>query len=120
MAKGYNKPKGLKRGGMNQANMMNQLQNMQAAMDEIQEQLKNELVSASVGGGVVSVTMNGQQEVRNVEIAPEILEDADVEMLQDLLVTAFNSALEKSRALQEERMGAVTGGLQGMMGGLGL
>jgi len=120
MAKGYNKPKGLKRGAANQPNMANQFQQMQEQMAAVQEALGEELVEATVGGGVVKITMTGHQEVRAVSIEPDILEDADAEMLQDLLLSAFNSALEKSKALQEERMGAVTGGLQGMMGGLGL
>jgi DNA-binding YbaB/EbfC family protein len=72
-----------------------------------------------VGGGVVIVTMNGHQEVTDIKIEPDILEGADAEMLQDLLISAFNSALEKSKALSEERMGAITGGLEGMLGGLG-
>ena len=120
MAKGYNKPKGLKRGAGNQANMMNQFQTMQDQMAVVQDALGDELVEASVGGGVVKITMNGHQEVSSVFIEPGLLEDADAEMLQDLLLSAFNSALEKSKALQEERMGAVTGGLQGMMSGMGL
>ncbi|NSW52800.1 MAG: YbaB/EbfC family nucleoid-associated protein [Anaerolineae bacterium] len=118
MAKGFSKPKNIQRGAFNQASMMNQIQSMQDQMAEVQEKLGEELVEASVGGGVVKITMNGHQEVTAVSIAPEILEDADAEMLQDLLLSAFNSALEQSKALQEERMGAVTGGLQGMMGGL--
>ena len=120
MSKGYNKPKGLKRGAANQGNMMNQFQQMQEQMAEVESALGEELVEASVGGGVVKITMTGHQEVRAIAIEPDLLADADAEMLQDLLVSAFNSALEKSKALQEERMGAVTGGLQGTLGGLGL
>lgn len=118
MAKGYSKPKNIKRGAF-KANMMDQLQSMQDQMAETQEALGNETVEASVGGGVVTITMNGHQEVTDIQIEPDMLEDADAEMLQDLLISAFNSALEKSKALSEERMGAITGGLEGMLGGLG-
>lgn len=117
MAKGYQKPKNIQRGAF-KANMMDQLQSMQDQMAEMQEKLKDELVEASVGGGVVTITMNGHQEVRDIKIDPSILEDADADMLQDLLLSAFNSALEKSKALNEERMGSVTGGLEGMLGNI--
>ena len=118
MAKGFNKPKGIQRGAFNQAQMMNQLQSVQEQMSKVQEELYQEFVEATAGGGVVKITMNGQQQVTAVSIAPEVLEDSDVEMLQDLLLSAINSAHEKSKALQEERLNAVTGGLQSMMGGM--
>ena len=122
MAKGYNKPKGFQRGGANQGAMVNQLQQMQNRMEEVQNALADELVEVTVGGGALKITMTGHQEVRAIVIDPDFLKDAaaegDAEMLQDMLLSAFNSALEKSKALQEERMSAVTGGLSGMMGGL--
>ncbi len=118
MAKGYSKPKNIKRGAFKE-NMMDQLKSMQDQMAETQEALGNETIEASVGGGVVTIKMNGHQEVVDIYIEPDMLQDADAEMLQDLLMTAFNSALEQSKALSEERMGAITGGLEGMLGGLG-
>lgn len=118
MAKGYSRPKNIKRGAF-KANMMDSLKSMQDQMAEVQEALGSETVEASVGGGVVTITMNGHQEVTDIKIEEELLEDADAEMLQDMLISAFNSALEKSKELSEERMGAVTGGLEGMLGGLG-
>lgn len=117
MAKGYNRPKGPKIGSGG-GGMMQQLQRMQEQMEAVQDQLSVETVTASVGGGVVKVTMSGDQVCRKVEIDPEMLKDADPEMLQDLLLSAINMGLDKSRELQNERMGPVTGGLAGMMPGL--
>jgi len=99
--------------------MMQQLQQMQAQMEAIQEQLTMETVTATVGGGVVKVTMSGDQVCRKVEIDPSLLEDPDVEMLQDLVMSAVNMSLDKSRELQNERLGSLTGGLSGMLPGMG-
>jgi nucleoid-associated protein EbfC len=115
MAKGYGKMPG---GKKNQGGMMGQLQAMQQQMEMIQAQLAEETVTASAGGGVVKVTMTGQQHCRAVEIDPALLEDGDVEMLQDLVVSAVNLAQEKATQLANERMGPVTGGLSGMIPGL--
>lgn len=114
MAKGFGRPAG---GNKGQASKMNQIQAIQQQMAAIQEQLAEETVTASAGGGVVKVTMTGQQHCRAVEIDPALLEDADPEMLQDLIVAAVNLALEKSTELANQRMGPITGGLAGM--GLG-
>jgi nucleoid-associated protein EbfC len=108
MAKGFNRPGG---GGGGQAGMMQQLQKLQQQMAEAQEQLTKESVSATAGGGAVKVTMSGDQKCQGVEIAPDLLKDADAEMLQDLILTAVNLALDKSRELQEQRMGPLTSGL---------
>jgi len=106
MAKGFNRPAG----GGGQAGMMQQLQRLQQQMAEAQEQLALEAVSATAGGGAVKVTMSGDQKCQSVEIAPELLKDADAEMLQDLVLTAVNLALDKSRELQEQTMGPLTSG----------
>ena len=107
MAKGFNRPAG----GGGQGGMMQQLQRMQQKMAEAQEQLANETVVATAGGGAVKVSMSGDQKCRSVEIDPTMLKDADAEMLQDLLLTAVNLALDKSRELQEQVMGPLAGGL---------
>jgi nucleoid-associated protein EbfC len=107
MAKGFNRPAG----GAGQGGMMQQLQRMQQKMAEAQEQLANETVVATAGGGAVKVSMSGDQKCRSVEIDPTMIKDADAEMLQDLLLTAVNLALDKSRALQEQVMGPLAGGL---------
>lgn len=88
-----------------------QIQQLQARMMKIQEQLGNETVDASVGG-VVTVTMTGHHEVRAIKIDPAAVDPDDVESLEDALVTAFNQALEKASALAQERMSAITGGLR--------
>ena len=91
--------------------MMQQLQKLQQQMAEAQEQLALETVEATAGGGAVKVTMTGDQKCQSVAIDPEVLKDADAEMLQDLVLTAVNLALDKSRELQENTMGPLTSGL---------
>ena len=111
MAKGFNRPSG---GGGQQSGMMNQLKRLQEQMEAAQAQLAVETTTASVGGGAVKVTMTGDQHCKAVEIDPELLKDADAEMLQDLILSAVNMALDQSRKLQEERMGPLSGGLSGL------
>jgi DNA-binding YbaB/EbfC family protein len=91
--------------------MMQQLQQLQEQMVQAQDALADETVTATVGGGVVTVVATGDQKIVSIEIAPEILEDADVEMLQDMILTAVNSALEKGQELAAERLGPLAGGL---------
>jgi DNA-binding YbaB/EbfC family protein len=107
MAKGFNRPGG----GGGQTGMMQQLQRLQQQMAEAQEKLAQATVSATAGGGAVKVTMTGDQKCQSVEIDQALLKDTDVEMLQDLVLTAFNLALDKSRELQEQTMGPLAGGL---------
>ncbi|MEP6896493.1 MAG: YbaB/EbfC family nucleoid-associated protein [Chloroflexota bacterium] len=109
MAKGFNK--GPQRSGGQQAGMMQQLQKMQQQMAEAQDKLAEELVTATAGGGAIKVTMTGDQKCKSVEINPEFLKDMDAEMLQDLVLSAVNMALDESRALQEKLMGPLAGGL---------
>ncbi len=106
MAKGFNKAP--KMGGNP---MMAQIQRLQAQIAEAQEKLKDETVTATAGGGAIKVTMSGDQVCKGVEIDPDFLKDADAEMLNDMVLTAVNLALEKSRDLQNERMGPLAGGL---------
>jgi len=107
MAKGFNK--GPAMGG--QAGMMQQLQRMQKQMEEAQAKLAVETVTATAGGGAIKVVMTGDQKCQSVEINPELLKDIDAEMLQDLVLSAVNMALDQSRALQEKLMGPLAGGL---------
>lgn len=106
MAKGFNRPPATGQGGM-----MQQIRRMQEQMEAIQAQLAEETVTASAGGGAVKVTMTGDQHCRGVSIDPELIKDSDAEMLQDLILSAVNLALDQSRALQAERMGPLAGGL---------
>ncbi len=107
MAKGFNRMPGA--GG--QGGMMQQLQRLQQQIAEAQERLKVETVTATAGGGAITVVMTGDQHCQSVTIDPELLKDADAEMLQDLVLTAVNLALDKSRELQQELMGPLSGGL---------
>jgi nucleoid-associated protein EbfC len=108
MAKGFNK---MPRPGGGGNPMMAQIQKLQQQMAEAQEQLAVETVTATAGGGAIKVTMTGDQKCTSVEISPDFLKDADAEMLNDMVLTAVNLALDKSRELQEQRMGPLAGGL---------
>lgn len=106
MAKGFKGPK-----LQNPMGMMQQVKKLQEQMEAAQAQLAEELVSESAGGGAVKVTVTGDQRCHSIIIDPELLKDGDVEMLQDLILTAFNTALEKSRQLAAERLGPLASGL---------
>ncbi len=88
------------------------IQQMQQKLMKIQEELGKETVEASTGGGAVTVVMTGQQKVTAVKIDPEVVDPEDVDMLQDLVMSAFNEALTKSQELAGKRMGALTGGMK--------
>jgi DNA-binding YbaB/EbfC family protein len=123
MAKGFNRPKmggggamgggggGGGGGGANNAAMMQQFKKLQEQMEMAQVKLADETVTATVGGGAVKVTMTGDQHCKAVIIEPDLLKDADAEMLQDMLLSCVNLALDQSRKLTEERMGPLAGGL---------
>lgn len=108
MAKGF-KGKGAR--GTGQMGMMQQLQQLQEQLQATQAALAEETVTASAGGGAVSVTVTGDQRCHEITIEPDLLQEGDVEMLQDLILTAFNSALEKSREMAAEQLGPLAGGL---------
>ena len=91
--------------------MMNQIRQLQEEMARTQENLGQETVEVSVGGGVLQMVMTGNQRLLSVKIEPDILNAEDVEMLQDLVVAAVNEAVERSQQLASERMGSLTGGL---------
>ncbi len=112
MAKGKGRNRGFSMGGGGgQAGMMQQLQQMQQQLAEAQEKLAIETVTATAGGGAISVTVTGDQKCTEVKIAPDFLEDMDAEMLQDMVLSAVNMALDKSRELAAERMGPLASGL---------
>jgi DNA-binding YbaB/EbfC family protein len=108
MAKGFNKGPAM---GGGQGGMMQQIQKLQKQMEEAQAKLAEETVSATAGGGAIKVTMTGDQKCKSVEISPEFLKDVDAEMLQDMVLSAVNMALDESRALQEKLMGPLAGGM---------
>jgi DNA-binding YbaB/EbfC family protein len=91
--------------------MMKQVAKMQRQMEQIQAELAEKEVEGSAGGGMVKVTANGQQEIIAIKIEKEVVDPEDVEMLEDLILSAVNQAREKAAALQQESMSALTGGL---------
>ena len=92
--------------------MIKQLQDMQKKMVKAQEDLANETVTASAGGGAVTVEMNGHHLVTSVTIDKDAVDPEDVEALQDMVLTAFNQALDKAQEMAEKKMGAITGGMK--------
>ncbi|MBO4954262.1 MAG: YbaB/EbfC family nucleoid-associated protein [Clostridia bacterium] len=99
-------------GGMgNLNNMMKQAQKMQEEMQKTQEALADKTVEASVGGGAVTVSMNGHKQLLSVNISPDVVDPDDVEMLQDLILSAVNEAMRKAEELAAQDLGKITGGL---------
>lgn len=114
------KPKQKKPGA---GGMMAQMQKMQEDMAKAQEELENETVTVTAGGGAISIVITGHQRIQSIEIDPDVVDPEDVEMLQDMLTAGINAAIEQSQAMSAERMEGVTGdmgGLGDMLGGLGL
>ena len=103
---------------MNQ--MMKQVQQMQQEMLKAQDALKHELVEASAGGGMVTVKVSGELEVREVVIDPGAVDPEDVEILQDMVLAATNEALRSAQELAARKMNEAAGPLAGGLGGLGL
>lgn len=89
--------------------IMRQARQFQEKLEKIQQELEKATVEASSGGGAVTVVMTGQQQVQSVKISSEVVDD--IEMLQDLVLTAMNEAVKKSKELAASRLGALTGGL---------
>ncbi len=89
--------------------LMRQARQFQEKMEKVQQELEKATVEASSGGGAVTVVMTGQQQLQSVKISPEAAEDT--EMLEDLVLTAMNEALRKSKELAASRLGELTGGL---------
>ena len=107
-------------GQPNMNQMMKQVQKMQADMAKAQEELKNEVVEASAGGGMVTVKISGELELKELRIDPEAVDPEDVEMLQDMVQAATNEAIRSAQELANTKMGGVAGGLGGPGGMPGL
>ena len=90
---------------------MQQAQKLQAKLAKAQEELADITVEASSGGGAVTVTMNGQQKIQSVKISPEVVNSEEVELLEDLVLTAVSEALTKSQEVAAKQLGGLTGGL---------
>lgn len=96
--------------GMN--DLLRQAQVMQTKMSKLQAEMAERTLEATSGGGMVKVTVNGKQEVLSIAIDPKAVDPGDVEMLQDLVLTAVNEALRQAKDMMEKEMGALTGGLK--------
>jgi nucleoid-associated protein EbfC len=97
--------------------LLKQAQQMQAEMAKAQEQLKNETVEASAGGGMVKVTMTGDMQLREIKISTEAIDPEDPDLLQDMVTAAVNEALRSAQELAANRMGGIAGGgLPGLPG----
>lgn len=100
-------------GGMgNMGAMMKKVQKMQADMLKMQEDLKKRTVDASAGGGAVTVVVSGKKEVKSVKIDPSAVDPEDVEMLEDMILTAINDGMKQIDEMTEKEMGKVTGGMK--------
>jgi nucleoid-associated protein EbfC len=103
-------PKGL--GGLgDMAGMMKQAMQMKAKIEEMKEQMAQEVIEASAGGGMVQVTMNGKFEVIGVKIDPEVINADDTEMLESLVQAAFNDGVQRAQEAYKNRISEVTGGI---------
>ena len=107
-------------GGMDLNAMMKQVQQMQGEMMQAQEKLKDEVVEASAGGGMVKVKMSGDLRLLELTIDPQAIDPEDAELLQDMVLAAVNEAIRSAQELATEKLGGITGGLGGGLGGLGL
>ena len=91
---------------------MKQMQGLQNVLVKAQEELAEKTVEASVGGGAVKVVMDGQQKIKSIKIAPEVVDPKEVGMLEELVMAAVSEAVEKSQSLASEHLGGLTGGLK--------
>lgn len=101
-------------GGANMNNLMKQAQKMQKQMEDMQKELETKEFEASVGGGAVVVKVTGKKEVTAINIKPEVVDADDVEMLEDLVMSAVNEALRKAEEETTSKMGKLTGGMPGL------
>ena len=97
---------------MDLKNMMKQVQDIQGRINSMQTELAEKTVEASSGGGMVSVTANGKQEILSLNFSPEIIDSNDISMLQDLITAAVNTALKSSKEMMQEELSKITGGIK--------
>lgn len=102
MAKGF--------GGLDMGSLMSQAKKMQKEIERIQQEAAKEVTQVSVGGGMISVSANGDGEIVEIKISKDLLSD-DIEMLEDLLLSGVNEAIRKAKEKVKEKMSALTGGL---------
>jgi DNA-binding YbaB/EbfC family protein len=115
MAKGRF-PMGGMPGGANMNNMIKQAQKMQENLLKAQQEIEEASYDITAGGGAINLTINGANKITKIQIDPEIVDPDDVEMLEDLMMSAFNEAIKTVEKEKAEKMGKVTGGFGGMGG----
>lgn len=93
-------------------NLMKQAQKMQMEMEKAQKELEEKTFEGQAGGGAVKIELNGKKEMMSISIKPEVADPDDVEMLQDLILAAYNLALEKADEETQKKMGGITGGMK--------
>ncbi len=111
MGKGMRAGKKPKAAAPNMKDQMQQMQAMQRKMEEAQNEVSKLETTASAGGGAVTVTVSGDKELKNIELKPEIVDPDDIEMLQDLIISATNEALREMEEKSQEEMNKVTASL---------
>ena len=100
--------------GMDMNKMLQQVQQMQEQMRKAQDELKDETVEATAGGGMITVTATGNGEIKQIKIDPKAIDPNDPEMLEDLVVAAVNEALRSAQSLVQSKLGPALGGLEGL------
>jgi nucleoid-associated protein EbfC len=103
--------------GMDMDKLMQQVGQMQEQMQKAQDELANETVEASAGGGMLTVVANGAGEIKQIKIDPKAIDPDDPEMLEDMIIAAVNEAIRSAHSLMESKLGGLAGGA---LGGLGL
>ncbi len=98
-------------GGGNMGNMMKQMQKMQKQMEDTQRELEEKEIEATVGGGAIRAVVNGKKELLSIKIDESVVDPEDVEMLEDLVLTAVNEALRKAEDMMVKEMSKLTGGM---------
>lgn len=101
-------------GGGNMNNLMKQAQKLQKQMEDMQKEMETKEFEASVGGGAVVVKANGKKEIISINIKPEVVDPDDVEMIEDLILSAVNEVLRKAEEETASKMGKLTGGMGGL------
>ena len=97
--------------GANMQKMMKQMQKMQKDMEKMQAEAAEKTVSASAGGGAVTITVSGNQEIKGININPDAVDLDDIEMLEDMIMAAANEALEQSKEMMTGELSKLTGGM---------
>ncbi|MCL1934904.1 MAG: YbaB/EbfC family nucleoid-associated protein [Defluviitaleaceae bacterium] len=97
-------------GGMNMNNLIKQAQKMQKQMETVQETLSEKILEVSSGGGAIKVTITGKKEIKEIKIDPSVVEQDDIEMLQDLILSAVNEAIRQADEIHNNEMSKITGG----------